>query len=131
MSAKRRDLVPVLIKLSSKLPASKFSKEVAGYLLDNNLTSELDSLTRDLINYRAQNGIVELTAVSAHPLSAGAIKEINAKVKQFYPNAIRIIVNQRIDQDQIGGVRLELPGQQLDLSVRGKLNQFKQMTAGN
>lgn len=123
--------MPVLIKLSSELPAKKFTDEVASYLLDNNLTSELDSLTRDLISYRAKNGIVELTAVSAHPLSAMAIKEVKAKVKQLYPKAKRIILNQRIDQDQIGGVRLELPGQQLDLSVRGKLNQFKQLTAGN
>lgn len=131
MSQRRSELVPVLIKLSSKLTAKKFSSEVASYLLDNNLTSELDSLTRDLISYRAQNGIVELTAVSAHQLSADALKEINRRVKQHYPNAKHIIVNQRIDADQIGGVRLELPGQQLDLSVRGKLNQFKQLTAGN
>ena len=131
MKLARHELVPILMKLSDKLPARKFSNEVASYLLDNNLTGELDSLTRDLNSYRAANGVVEVTAVSAHKLSETALKEVRAKVKQFYPKAKRIIIDQRLDPSQIGGVRLELPDQQLDLSVRGKLNRFKQLTAGN
>jgi len=129
MSMRRSELVPVLIKLSSTLSAKKFSNEVASYLLEKNLTAELDSLTRDMIDYRAKDGLVEVTAISAHKLSAAAVKDVSRQVKRLYPKARRIIINQRIDQDQIGGVRLELPGQQLDLSVRGKLNQFKQLTA--
>lgn len=131
MKVPRSDLVPILDKLSTKLPAKKFSKEVANYLLDNNRTGELDSLARDLVSYRAEKGIVEVTAVSAHKLAPAVVREIKQKTARIFPSARRIIVNQRIDETQIGGVRLELPGQQLDLSVRGKLNQFKQLTAGN
>jgi F0F1-type ATP synthase delta subunit len=129
MKVPRGELVPILIKLSDKLPAKKFSTGAASYLLENNLTGELDSLTRDMIDYRAKDGVVEVTAVSAHTLSDTAINNVTSQVKRLYPKARRIIVNQQIDQDQIGGVRLELPGQQLDLSVRGKLNQLKQLTA--
>jgi F0F1-type ATP synthase delta subunit len=113
------------------MPAKKFAEEVAGYLLDENRTGELDSLARDLVSYRAENGIVEVTAVSAHELGADALKEVRQKVKQLYPNASQIFINQRIDAEQIGGVRLEFPDRQLDLSLRGKLNKFKQLTAGN
>jgi F0F1-type ATP synthase delta subunit len=128
MKPRRSELVPILVKLSGKLSAKRFSKEVAGYLLDKNMTDELDSLTRDMVSYRAESGVVEVNTVSAHQLSGAALKEVRGKVKQLYPSARQIIINQRIDQDQIGGVRLELPDQQLDLSIRGKLNRFKQLT---
>jgi len=123
--------VPILAKLSVKLPPKKFAGEVASYLLANNRTGELDSLARDLVSYRAENGVVEVTAVSAHKLTSAALKEVNQTVKQIYPEANRVIVNHRIDEEQVGGVRLEFPEQQLDLTVRGKLNQFKQLTSGS
>lgn len=131
MKTPRNELVPILARLSIRLPAKKFAKEVAGYLLDENRTGELDSLARDLVGYRAENGIVEVTAVSAHELSAAALKEVKQKVRQLYPAARQILINQRLDADQIGGVRLEFPDRQLDLSLRNKLNKFKQLTAGN
>lgn len=121
----------ILAKLSAKMPAKKFAMETASYLLRENRSGELDSLARDLINYRAEQGIVEVTAVSAYPLTAAALKEVEAQAKQLYPKAREVIINQRIDEAQIGGVRLELPGWQLDLSIRTKLNKFKQLTAGN
>jgi F0F1-type ATP synthase delta subunit len=131
MKIPRNELVPVLAKLSGKMPAKKFAGEVAGYLLDENRTGELDSLARDLVDYRAKNGVVEVTAVSAHRLSDTALKEVKQKVKQLYPQARSIIINQQIDASQIGGVRLEFPGRQLDLSLRAKINKFKQLTAVN
>lgn len=130
MKIPRSDLVPILDKLSARLPAKKFAHEVASYLLDENRTGELDSLARDLIGYRAAGGVVEVSAVSAHELNEAALKEVRQKVKQLYPKAQRIFINQRLDADQIGGVRLEFPDQQLDLSLRGKLNKFKQLTTG-
>lgn len=125
----RNELVPVLAKLSGKLPAKKFIDEVAGYLLDENRTGELDSLARDLVDYRAQNGTVEVSAVSAHKLDAAALKEVRQQVKKLYPTVRNTIINEQIDESQIGGVRLEFPGRQLDLSLRAKVNKFKQLTA--
>lgn len=131
MRLPRDELVQVLAKLSKELPVKKFATEVANYLLSENRTGELDSLSRDLVSYRIKDGVVEVTAVSAYELTTGALSEVKAKVKQLYPKAHKIIINQRIDQDQVGGVRLELPDQQLDLTLRGKLNKFKQLTAGS
>lgn len=131
MSLPRNELVQVMAELSEKLPAKKFAGEVASYLLSENRTGELDSLARDLVSYRVQNGVVEITAVSAHKLTPAAFNEVKSKVKQLYPKARKIIINQRVDEEQVGGVRLELPGQQLDLTLRSKLNKFKQLTAGN
>lgn len=127
----RSELVSILDKLSTKLPSKKFSREVANYLLSEKRTGELDSLARELINYRAEKGVVEVTAVSARALSSTAVSEVKQKVKQLYPGARQIIINQRIDDSQIGGVRLEFPDKQLDLTLRSKINKFKQQTVGN
>ncbi|HET9722204.1 MAG TPA: F0F1 ATP synthase subunit delta [Candidatus Saccharimonadales bacterium] len=131
MKLPRNELVLILAKLSQELPAKKFAQEVASYLLSENRTGELDSLGRDLVNYRAMSGLVEVTVVSARQLSSAALTEVKSQVKQIYPKARRIIINQRIDEEQIGGLRLELPDRQLDLTLRSKLNQLKQLTAGN
>lgn len=131
MKIPRNELVRVLDKLSREMPAKEFASEAASYLLSQNRTGELDSLARDLINYRVEKGVVEVTAVSAHKLTQAALGEVKTRVKQLYPKARRIIINQRIDEGQIGGVRIELPGRQLDLTLRSKLNKFKQLTAGN
>lgn len=131
MRVPRRELAQILSQLLEKLPASKLTTEAASYLLSENRTGELDSLARDLINYRAERGIVEVTVVSARALTPGATREVKQQVKRLYPKVSRIIINHRLDENQIGGLRLELPGRQLDLSVRGKLNQLQQLTAGS
>ncbi|HET9850570.1 MAG TPA: F0F1 ATP synthase subunit delta [Candidatus Saccharimonadales bacterium] len=131
MRLPRNELVMVLSKLSGELPTKKFVAETASYLLSERRTGELESLARDFVNLRADDGVVEVTAVSAHRLTETALSEVEAKIKQIYPSATRVIINQRIDETQIGGVRLELPDKLLDLSVRGKINQFKQLTVGD
>jgi F0F1-type ATP synthase delta subunit len=131
MKIPRNILVPILAELSGKLPAKKLADEVAGYLLGENRTGELDSIVRDLVDYRAEHGIVEVNAVSAHQITESALKEVRQNVRKLYPNAHQIIINQRLDGEQIGGVRLEFPGRQLDLSLRAKINEFKQLTAVN
>lgn len=106
----------------------KFAQEVAAYLLDTGRTGQLNSLARDMVKERVSDGIVEVTAVSAHALTDSVRADIRAQVEQLYPNATQIIINDRIDVTVVGGVRLEFPEQQLDLSVRNKLNRFKALT---
>lgn len=105
-----------------------FGKEIAAYLLAERRVSELDSLIRDIMQYRADHGIVEVLAVSAHPLDAAGLKDVEAQVRELYPKAKQVVITPRHDKSVVGGVRLELANQQLDLSVRNKLNLFKQLT---
>jgi F0F1-type ATP synthase delta subunit len=118
--------------IGGKLTASnekKLARETAAYLLSERRSGELDSLLRDVEQYRADNGVVEVVAVSAFPLDAKAHKEVEAKIRSVYPKANQIMITQRIDANQLAGVRLELANQQLDLTIRTKLNQFKQRTS--
>jgi F0F1-type ATP synthase delta subunit len=108
----------------------RFAQEIAAYLLSQHRTSQLESLLRDMMQYRADHGIVEVIATSAHPLDAPGKADIEAQVRQLYPEAMRVIITTEHDASVVGGVRLQLANQQLDLSVRAKLNRFKQLTAG-
>lgn len=106
----------------------QFVREVAAYLLDTGRTGQLNSIARDMVKERAADGVVEVTVVSAHELTDAVRADIRAQVEKLYPNATRIVMNERREATVVGGVRLEFPEQQLDLSVRNKLNRLKALT---
>lgn len=106
------------------------AREVAAYLLAEGRVRDLESVLRDVQADWAKAGHVEVLAASAHPLEAGTRADIEQQIKKLYPKATQIIVTEVLDPAVIGGVRLSLANQQLDLSVEAKLNKFKQLTAG-
>lgn len=107
----------------------KLSQEIAAYLLAEHNTADLSSIIRDVIAYRAERGIVEATVVSAHALSASVKQEIEKLLRVHYPNAKGFLLNERVDENVVGGLRLEMVDQQLDFTVRSKLNTLKRRTA--
>jgi F0F1-type ATP synthase delta subunit len=129
MKVPRYQLAEVLGQRSlSSFNTKEFSQEIAAYLLDEGRVSDLDSLIRDIMDYRASHGIIEVRASSAHELTETIKEDIIAQVKRSHPEAKTIIVSPIRDPEVIGGVKLELPNEQLDLSVRAKLSRFKQLT---
>jgi len=106
----------------------KLGQEIAAYLLSERRTNELNSLLRDVQADWAEAGYVEVLAGSAHELTAANKAEIRRQVERLYPDAKQIIITHVHDPEVIGGVRLSLANQQLDLSVEAKLNKFKQLT---
>jgi F0F1-type ATP synthase delta subunit len=103
--------------------------EVAAYLLVENSVNDLDSLMRDVMKYRATKGFVEAVAISANKLSETDMDDIKKILHSEYPEAKTVIVKSKIDPSIIGGVQLNMPGEQLDLSIRHKLNLFKELTS--
>ena len=132
MKAPRTRLARLLADRTLEKGVSKrFDREIAAYLLSEGRVNELDSLLRDVQADWAEAGHVEVTARSAFPLSAAVRADIKREVKKIYPSAKQIVINEVIDPEVVGGVRLNLPHRQLDLSIRTKLNSFKQaVTAG-
>jgi F0F1-type ATP synthase delta subunit len=105
------------------------SQDVAAYLLSERRTHELDSILRDVQADWAAAGHVEVLAQSAHPLTPALTKDIERQVRRVYPNAQQISIEAALNPEIVGGVRLSLANQQLDLSVESKLNKFKQLTS--
>src|SRR3954471_10949075 len=96
--------------------SKQLSKEIAAYLLSERRTSELNSVLRDVQADWAEAGHVEVIASSAHPLTNEVKADIDRQVRKLYPDAKQIIVTAEHDPEVIGGVRLSLANQQLDLS---------------
>ena len=128
MKQSRQPLAKIMAQRTATVNSKQLAKDIAGYLLAEKRTADLDSLMRDIQQIRADQGIVEVNAITSHELSSSSITEIKSTIKKNYPNAKTIIVNPVIDPDIVGGVRLTLANEQLDLSVRSKLNKFKQLT---
>lgn len=111
--------------------SDEFSNEIAAYLLSEGRVNELESVLRDVQADWAQAGKLEVLARSAHPLEDAMIDQIRSQINKLYPDVKEIVITEIHDPSIVGGVKLNLPNQQLDLSVESKLNIFKQVaTAG-
>lgn len=107
---------------------ARLAREIAAYLLSENLTYELESLVRDVMEYRMKKGVIEAKLVSAHALGREVEADVRKILHDEYPNAKQIRIDQELEPETVGGVRIELPNEQLDLTVRSKLNTFKRLT---
>jgi F0F1-type ATP synthase delta subunit len=129
MKTPRTRIAQIIADNTVKSGASKqFVNEIAAYLISEKRVGELDSLLRDVQAAWAEHGIVEVIASSAHPLTATVKADITKQIKQLYPAATKVIVTEAHDAEILGGVRLTLADQQLDLSIETQLNKFKQLT---
>lgn len=126
----RRHLAEVIGEQTLHVRSTKkLAREIAAYLLDTRHTYELDSLLRDVMEYRANHGVVEAEAVSAHEISSSTVKDIEAILKREHPKAKYVHVIPRLDPAVVGGVRVDMANEQLDLTIKDRLDTFKRLTA--
>ncbi len=104
------------------------AREIAAYLLAERRTSEIESILRDILQYRIDHGVLEAEVVTAHEITEDVMTEVKRLVRTAYPNAKKIHVASRIVPDLIGGLRVDMANEQLDMSVSAKLATFKRIT---
>ncbi len=126
MSA-RTDLAHIISDNTLKNGYSKrYTQDIAAYLLASGMVKDLDSIMRDVHLYWQQAGYLEVIATTAYPLEENLKNQIKQYIKQIEPSVKKIIISENYDRKIIGGLSLSLPEKQLDLSLRAKLNKFKQ-----
>ncbi len=131
MAISRQDLASVIgEKTLSITDANKLATTIAAYLLEEQRTSELESLIRDIMQYRLDHGIVEAKVVSAHDLPSEIVNDVKLILNQEFPKATRIDIDTELDPAVVGGIRIELPNEQLDMTIEAKLDTFKRLTTG-
>jgi F0F1-type ATP synthase delta subunit len=121
----RRDIAEATLHLLGHgHSVATVSQALAGYLIAERRTRELDSLMRDIetMRYR-QDGVLEATVVSARELDA-SVRETIKKLM----NAERVHLHHQINPNEVGGVRVHALDKQLDLSIRSKLKRLKNIT---
>ena len=99
-------------------------RDVAAFLIDSNRKSEAPLIVRDIEAMLLDHGTAVGTITSARPLSTTALKSVESFVLQ-QDSAIRhVVLRELVDESLIGGMKLELPGAQLDASVKAKLDKI-------
>lgn len=97
---------------------------LAALLLDTGRVRELDLIVRDIEDALEARGVVVADIASAHTLSQATQKDITAFLKkQSGAKEVHLRVN--VDQALLGGVRINVPGRELDTTLRRKLTLLK------
>lgn len=109
---------------------SILGREIAAYLLAERRTADLESILRDIMQIRSEHGILEAEVVTAHEVQPNVLNEIKQLLQDAYPKAKNIHLTGRLDPSVIGGLRIDLANEQLDMTVASKLATFKRLTAG-
>lgn len=130
MNELRHDVARIIAeKTMHVMDKQKLVREVAEFLVEENLTNDLDAIIREIMGYRAEQGHIEAVAISAHELSSDDLKDIHDILKQEYPQGKSFVIDTRIDPNVVGGVKIEMPGELLDLTLSNRLNVFKHLAA--
>lgn len=129
MASKRHDLAQVLAHRVSG-DQSKLAKEIAAFLLETNQVSQLESLLRDVRAIHEGEGHIEADVSLAHDVTPEVLNEVKQIIKRAKPHAKTVVVHPIHDTDVIGGLKVRLSNEQLDMTVRAQLDTFKRLTEG-
>jgi len=98
--------------------------QLAAYLVESRRTKELDLIVRDIEFNLSQKGVVQTTITSAFDLSAETKKALEAFVKSK-TKATQVSLTSVVEPSVIGGVKISIPGRELDQTVAHKLTVLK------
>lgn len=103
---------------------SKVIKELAAYLVETRRTKELTLIVRDVNYYLSEVGITSATVTSAFDLSAETKKAIEKFIAQK-TKSTEVAVETKVDPSVLGGVRIDLPGYELNQTIAHHLTVLK------
>lgn len=115
-----RQVAEAILNLSKSRSETQLAKEVAAYVVAERRSADLGAIMREVARLRAVSGVTEATITTAVP----ATKAVRAEVKRLIGDKDAII-NEVVDKNVIGGVRIEANDYYLDLTVRNRLNRLK------
>lgn len=98
--------------------------QLAAYLVETRRTKELPLLVRDIESALAAHGVVIADVTTVGPLGVAAEKAVRDFVASTQ-NASSVQLRTTEDPALLAGVKISLPGSELDTSVRRKLTALK------
>lgn len=121
----RRSLaLHVATHLVNGKPQKEIALQLGAYLVLTRRTKELDSIIRDIQFYLADHGHIAGTVTSAHELSISTVKAIESFTKDA-TGAKHVSFDRAIDESLIGGIKVQIPGYELDSTVARQLTILK------
>ena len=118
-----------------ELVQQAFGQQVHGYLLNvlklMTQAAAVDSLHGCWLEYRRlydqEQGILRAVAVSAVPMTQQQQQALTQKLEQMTGKTVYL--TNRVEEDCLGGVRLDLDGRQLDGTVQARLARLRSLLA--
>lgn len=95
-------------------------REVAAFLIESRRTRELDLIVRDIEAALMDKGVVIADVTSAFALTDELKKHIATLV-----GGKQLILREEVDPSVLGGLRITIPGQQLDATLKRKIDALK------
>lgn len=102
----------------------KLLQQLAAYLVDTRRTNELTLIERDIQYYLSEKGSVSGVITTASTLTAETKKAVEKYIKQ-QTGAKTVSLDSFIDPSVIGGVKVSIPGRELDATVSRSLTILK------
>lgn len=117
----RRDLARYIAKeLADGRKPEVLARQLAAYLIDHHRTNEQAVIIRDIATHLADYGHVTGNLTAASQLSDATIKQIEDYAKR-QTGAKHVSLDAEVDAGVLGGIRLELPGAELDTTIARQL----------
>jgi len=104
--------------------SKKVVLQLAAYLVDTRRTKELSLIIRDIQFYLSEAGAVSGVVTTASELTAETKKAVEKYIKE-QTGAKTVALDSLIDPSVIGGVKVSIPGRELDATVSRSLTVLK------
>ncbi|MDE2404532.1 MAG: F0F1 ATP synthase subunit delta [Sphingomonadales bacterium] len=125
----RADAARAIDAVAGVLGISPLTKNFLGVLAGNGRLSALPEIVRAFAAIAAaQRGEVTAEVTSAHPLTDEQISALAAKLKARQGKEVKIKAS--VDPEILGGLVVRIGSQQIDSSIRTRLNSLAQAMKG-
>ena len=100
-------------------------QQVAGYLVAIGRSKEVDLVLREIESRLEKNGRTVARVTSARKLQADEQKNVIQMLKSRDSKIKSVEVINEVDPSVLGGVVVRTPGEEVDVSIRSRLNRMK------
>lgn len=100
------------------------ASQLAAHLIETNRLREVELIVRDIEDALARRGIVVAEVTSAHELTDATRKAITTYLKKE-TSASSVHLNETVQPELLGGVRLNVPGAEMDGTLQRKIMKLR------
>lgn len=123
MTVSRRELASAVVDMLEDQSVAKVAHALAVYVSESKMTLQIDTLLSDIADESQKRGLLQASVTSSRPIENDQL----ARLKTFLSSQFgskSVSINSQIDEDAIGGLRLEAGGKALDMTLRSKLEML-------
>lgn len=103
---------------------SDIVNKLAAWLKDTRSSRQVSYLVQDIAKKLADSGYIYATITTAHPLQGDTRQAVETYLKNYYGKSITLEIDEKVQPNIVGGIRIDTPHGSLDATVRRKLVQI-------